>query len=110
MRSLENAQVFYTYEWALAVQRAYRGIMGPLLFLAYEGKSLVGIVALASDQANVVSFLCATTGDYCDFLSTPENKPAFVAAVFAELKISPQERAEKLGLEQFVKLTKLLAA
>lgn len=28
-------------------------------------------------------------------------------AAFVELKISPQERAEKLGLEQFVKLTKL---
>ena len=28
---------------------------------------------------------------------------------FAELKISPQERAEKLSLEQFVELTKLLA-
>ena len=33
-----------------------------------------------------------------------------LAAAFAELKISPQERAEKLGLEQFVKLTKLLTA
>jgi len=31
-------------------------------------------------------------------------------AAFAELKISPQERAEKLSLEQFVQLTQLLAA
>jgi 16S rRNA (adenine1518-N6/adenine1519-N6)-dimethyltransferase len=31
-----------------------------------------------------------------------------LAAAFAELKISPQERAEKLSLEQFVKLTKIL--
>jgi 16S rRNA (adenine1518-N6/adenine1519-N6)-dimethyltransferase len=31
-----------------------------------------------------------------------------LAAAFAELKISPQERAEKLSLEQFVQLTKLL--
>jgi 16S rRNA (adenine1518-N6/adenine1519-N6)-dimethyltransferase len=31
-------------------------------------------------------------------------------AAFAELNISPMERAEKLGLEQFVALTKLLAA
>jgi 16S rRNA A1518/A1519 N6-dimethyltransferase RsmA/KsgA/DIM1 with predicted DNA glycosylase/AP lyase activity len=29
-------------------------------------------------------------------------------AAFAELKISPLERAEKLGLEQFVELTKRL--
>jgi 16S rRNA (adenine1518-N6/adenine1519-N6)-dimethyltransferase len=32
-----------------------------------------------------------------------------LATVFAELKISPQERAEKLSLEQFVELTKLLS-
>ena len=31
-----------------------------------------------------------------------------LATAFAELKISPMERAEKLSLEQFVKLTKLL--
>jgi 16S rRNA (adenine1518-N6/adenine1519-N6)-dimethyltransferase len=31
-----------------------------------------------------------------------------LAAAFAELKISPQERAEKLSLEQFVSLTKIL--
>jgi 16S rRNA (adenine1518-N6/adenine1519-N6)-dimethyltransferase len=31
-------------------------------------------------------------------------------AAFAELKISPQERAEKLGLETFVALTKILSA
>jgi 16S rRNA (adenine1518-N6/adenine1519-N6)-dimethyltransferase len=31
-----------------------------------------------------------------------------LAAVFEELKISPQERGEKLSLEQFVKLTELL--
>jgi 16S rRNA (adenine1518-N6/adenine1519-N6)-dimethyltransferase len=33
-----------------------------------------------------------------------------LVAAFAELKISPQERAEKLSLEQFVKLTKILTA
>jgi 16S rRNA (adenine1518-N6/adenine1519-N6)-dimethyltransferase len=33
-----------------------------------------------------------------------------LAAAFAELKISPQERAEKLSLEQFVELTRLLTA
>jgi len=35
----------------------------------------------------------------------PEEK---LKAAFAELNISPQERAEKLSLEQFVELTKLL--
>jgi len=33
-----------------------------------------------------------------------------LAAAFAELKISPQERAEKLSLEQFVALTEKLSA
>jgi 16S rRNA (adenine1518-N6/adenine1519-N6)-dimethyltransferase len=33
-----------------------------------------------------------------------------LAAAFAELKISPQERAEKLSLEQFVKLTQILTS
>jgi 16S rRNA (adenine1518-N6/adenine1519-N6)-dimethyltransferase len=33
-----------------------------------------------------------------------------LAAAFAELKISPQERAEKLSLAQFVELTRLLTA
>jgi 16S rRNA A1518/A1519 N6-dimethyltransferase RsmA/KsgA/DIM1 with predicted DNA glycosylase/AP lyase activity len=31
-------------------------------------------------------------------------------AAFAELQISPMERAEKLSLEQFVALTKILSA
>ena len=35
----------------------------------------------------------------------PQEK---LTRAFAELKISPQERAEKLSLEQFVALTKLL--
>jgi 16S rRNA A1518/A1519 N6-dimethyltransferase RsmA/KsgA/DIM1 with predicted DNA glycosylase/AP lyase activity len=33
-----------------------------------------------------------------------------LADASAELKISPQERAEKLSLEQFVELTRLLTA
>lgn len=33
-----------------------------------------------------VSFLAATTGDYCEFLSHPERRTEFVEAVFAELR------------------------
>jgi 16S rRNA (adenine1518-N6/adenine1519-N6)-dimethyltransferase len=33
-----------------------------------------------------------------------------LASAFADLKISPQERAEKLSLEQFVKLTQILSS
>jgi len=83
----DQPQVFCTWEWAVAVQRAYRSTLRPLLFLAYDERELLcGVAALAADAAGKqVSFLCATTGDYCDFLSAPELKPAFVAGVLAEL-------------------------
>ena len=85
---VDRPQVFYTYEWALAVERAYGASLLPLVFLAYdESESLCGVAALATDSAaNNVSFLCASTGDYCDFVSSPERRPAFVHAVIRELK------------------------
>jgi len=88
VQRVDRSQVFYTYEWSLAVQRAYHSTLHPLLFLAHdEGESLCGVAALAADsgQSHVV-FLCATTGDYCDFLSLPEQKPALVTGVLAELR------------------------
>jgi CelD/BcsL family acetyltransferase involved in cellulose biosynthesis len=83
----EKPQVFYTYEWALAVFRAYHAMLRPLLFLAYdENDSLCGVAALATDpDGQRVSFLCATTGDYCDFVSCIEKRGAFVGYVLAEL-------------------------
>jgi CelD/BcsL family acetyltransferase involved in cellulose biosynthesis len=86
----EQPQVFYTYEWALAVQRAYSSRLKPLLFLARDrNDSLSGIAALATDcSGKGASFLCATTGDYCDFLSLPEHRDTFVRLVLAELKRS----------------------
>jgi CelD/BcsL family acetyltransferase involved in cellulose biosynthesis len=84
---MEQPQVFYTYEWALAVQRAYHATLRPLLFLAYdEPGTLTGVAALATDSENRAFFLCATTGDYCDFLSAPENRAVLVGGVFAELR------------------------
>jgi CelD/BcsL family acetyltransferase involved in cellulose biosynthesis len=84
----EQPQVFYTYEWALAVYRAYHTTLRPLLFLAYDASdSLCGVAALATDPAGRrVSFLCATTGDYCDFLGPGEQREDFVGAVLAELR------------------------
>jgi len=86
--SVERPQVFYTYEWALAVHRAYNASLRPLVFLAYdEQNSLCGIAALASDAGgNRVSFLGATTGDYCDFLSVPGQRSQFLRAVLGELR------------------------
>jgi CelD/BcsL family acetyltransferase involved in cellulose biosynthesis len=85
---VDQPHVFYTFEWALAVQKAYHATLRPLLFLAYdEHDSLCGLAALASGtEGKRVSFLCATTGDYCDFLSLPEKKMEFVAGVVAEWK------------------------
>ena len=83
----EHPQVFYTCEWSLAVQRAYRATLQPLLFLAYdESQCLCGVASLAAGVDGRLSFLCATTGDYCDFISRPEHRPAFVVGALAELK------------------------
>ncbi|MFZ0731561.1 MAG: GNAT family N-acetyltransferase, partial [Candidatus Sulfotelmatobacter sp.] len=101
-RSVEHPQVFYTYEWALAVHRAYEATLPAMLFLAYdEQERLRGVVALAvNEKSGRISFLCPTTGDYCDFLSSKEDRPGFVWAVLAELR--------KLGFDR-VTLTNLPA-
>ena len=85
---MEQPQVFYTYEWALAVYRAYSATLLPLLFLAYdEHDVLVGVAALATDPAGQrVSFLGATTGDYCDFVSADDKRGEFVDRVLADLR------------------------
>jgi CelD/BcsL family acetyltransferase involved in cellulose biosynthesis len=80
-------QVFYTYEWARAVQHAYGSTLRPLIFLAYDQPdTLCGLVALATSANEAASFLCATTGDYCDFISLPEHRASFVAEVLAALR------------------------
>jgi CelD/BcsL family acetyltransferase involved in cellulose biosynthesis len=84
---MERPEVFYTCEWALAVQSAYHDCHKPLLFLGYEGDDLVGVASLATDAAEEnVTFLAATTGDYCEFLTQRQHRAEFVAAVFAELR------------------------
>jgi len=88
VQRMERPQVFYTYEWSLAVQRAYHAILRPLLFLAYDGRDvLCGVASLAIElNGSGASFLCATTGDYCDFVSGPECRPSFIASVLKELR------------------------
>ena len=84
---MERPEVFYTFEWALAVSRAYRDSITPLLILAYERDSLVGVVALATDKARRETFFLAkATADYCDFVSSPARRPEFVELVFDELR------------------------
>lgn len=83
---MECPEIFYRHEWALAVSRAYRDSTTPLLMLAYERDSLVGVVALATDPLqNEATFLAGATADYCDFISRPEHRSDFVALVFNEL-------------------------
>lgn len=85
---MERPEVFYTYEWAVAVSRAYRDSITPLLILAYEQDSLIGVAALATDTAQrEVIFLAGATADYCDFISSPELRQELVNRVLAELQI-----------------------
>jgi CelD/BcsL family acetyltransferase involved in cellulose biosynthesis len=88
VRQMEHPEVFYTYEWALAVSRAYCDSITPLLMLAYEQDSLVGVAALATDRAQQETFfLAGTTSDYCDFVSSPEIRLDVVNCVLAELRM-----------------------
>jgi CelD/BcsL family acetyltransferase involved in cellulose biosynthesis len=84
---MERPKVFYECEWALAVQSAYQASLKPLLFLGYDGDDLVGVACLGADLGEQnVTFLAATTGDYCEFLSHPQRRGEFVDGVLAELR------------------------
>jgi CelD/BcsL family acetyltransferase involved in cellulose biosynthesis len=87
VQHMEPPEVFYTYEWARAVNFAYGASLAPLLFLAYEGESLIGCAALATHGPQQDGcFLAGTTADYCDFVSTSALRAEFLHAVFAELR------------------------
>jgi CelD/BcsL family acetyltransferase involved in cellulose biosynthesis len=87
VQQMECPEVFYTFEWALAVSRAYRDSITPLLILAYEQDLLIGVAALATDKAERETFfLAGTTADYCDFVSSPNLRQELVSSVLAELR------------------------
>ena len=84
---MPSPEVFYTYEWAASVARAYCGAPVPWLLLAYEDRDLNGIAALATEpNGGQVSWLAGTTADYCDFVSGAADREPLVDAVFAELR------------------------
>jgi CelD/BcsL family acetyltransferase involved in cellulose biosynthesis len=86
VRQMDRPEVFYTWEWAMAVGRAYHSSLKPLLLLGYEGDTLAGVAALATDEAGKqISFLAGSTADYCDFICRPQQRTEFVAGVFEEL-------------------------
>lgn len=83
----QRPQIFYTYEWARAVQLALSELLHPLLVLARDEKQqLIGVAALAVSDAGQVSFLCATTGDYCDFLVRDQNAAIFAGEALKTLR------------------------
>jgi CelD/BcsL family acetyltransferase involved in cellulose biosynthesis len=87
VESGDQPQVFYTYEWALAVQRAYKETVSPFVVLGYDGNQLCGVAALTLNvRRRQASFLGATTGDYCDFVGRCERRSEFVGAVLAKLR------------------------
>ena len=84
---MERPEVFYTGEWAGAVQLAGLASPTPLLFLGYDGDDLVGVACLSADlNERNLSFLAGTTADYCEFVSHPQRRAEFVEAVFADLR------------------------
>jgi CelD/BcsL family acetyltransferase involved in cellulose biosynthesis len=86
VHQMERPEVFYTYEWALALQRAYGATLRPLLFLGYSGEELMAVAALGTRSgSDGVFFLAGETADYCDFVSRPKVRPEFVAFVLADL-------------------------
>lgn len=84
---MHRPEVFYTYEWARAVQLAYAESLCPLLLLARDADGpLAGVAALSAPRGAPVSFLCATTGDYCDLVVREPDAAWFVGMVTRTLR------------------------
>jgi CelD/BcsL family acetyltransferase involved in cellulose biosynthesis len=85
---MENPEVFFTYQWALAASRGFQKQLSPLLFLIYDSQQLVGVVALAVDPKapRAAFFLTSSTADYCDIVSAPANRRAVLLALLKEIK------------------------
>src|SRR5215467_149526 len=86
VRRMGCPQVFYTYEWAIAVSRTCVGEQRPLLICGYENEELVGVAALALDSKRRAYFLGAVTADYCDFIVSPVHRKEFLQDAFSELR------------------------
>jgi CelD/BcsL family acetyltransferase involved in cellulose biosynthesis len=83
---METPEVFYTWEWAAAVVRAFGNTLEPWIATAYEGDELVGVAALAKASETEVVFLAGVTADYCDFVSRPAQRKEFVTEVLRALR------------------------
>jgi CelD/BcsL family acetyltransferase involved in cellulose biosynthesis len=94
--AMENPEVFFTYQWALAASRGFQQQLSTRLFLIYDVDQLAGIAALAVDPRapRAAFFLTSSTADYCDVVSAPQNRKAVVFALLEEIR--------KLGLSDLV--------
>ncbi len=86
--AMDNPEVFFTYQWALAASRGFQNRLSPLLFLMYDSGQLAGVVALAVDPnaPRAAFFLTSSTADYCDIVSAPANRKAVLLALLQEIK------------------------
>ncbi len=94
--AMENPEVFFTYQWALAASRGFRNNLSTLLLLVYDSGQLAGVAALAVDPnaPKAAFFLTSSTSDYCDIVSAPANRRAVLLALLEEI--------QKLGLSDLV--------
>lgn len=91
----ERSEIFFTHQWSAAAASSYQEKLEPLFVLGYAGEILQAVAPLAIDSSQgTVQFLNANTADYCDFISSPDTRTEFVAAVFSELA--------KLQVKKFV--------
>jgi CelD/BcsL family acetyltransferase involved in cellulose biosynthesis len=94
--AMENPEVFFTYQWALAASRGFQKRLSTLLFLVYDFDQLVGVAALATapKTPRAAFFLTADTADYCDIVSAPANRHEVALAILEEVR--------KLGFSDLV--------
>lgn len=85
VQAMDSPEIFYTWEWAEAVVRAFGNALHPLILGVYNGEALIGIAALNVEEDGYVSFLNAITADYCDFVSAPAFRHEFLQMVMEEL-------------------------
>jgi CelD/BcsL family acetyltransferase involved in cellulose biosynthesis len=84
---MARPEIFFTYQWALAAGRAFSDTLCPLTFLVHESGELRGVAAMAAtrESPNSIFFFTASTADYCDIVSEPEDRPAVLAALLDEM-------------------------
>jgi len=94
--AMDNPEVFFTYQWALAAARGFQDRLSPLLFLMHESEQLIGVAALAVDPRapRAAFFLTSSTADYCDIVSKSADRKKVMTALLEEIR--------KLGLSDLV--------